>query len=290
MLAVCGEEEMRIAITGAEGQLGSSLQEAFEGNELLLIDLPEHDVTDMRIVSQIADWVPKAVIHAAAMTDVDGCEREQEAAYRVNALGTRNVALACQRCGAPMLYVSTDYVFDGTSDEPYLEYDEPNPGSVYARSKLGGEEFVRDLLKRFYIVRTAWLYGHNGKNFVEKMLELADRERELSVVANEFGSPTYAPDLAEAICRLMQHPLYGIYHLVNEGSCSRYEFAAKVLEMSGRTDVHLSPSRLYPRAAKVPRRAVLRNFSAATQLGISLRPWEEALQAYFEQRNRAGHC
>ena len=281
---------MRIAITGAKGQLGSSLQEAFEGNELLLIDLPEHDVTDMRIVSQIAGWVPEAVIHAAAMTDVDGCEREPEAAYRINALGTRNVALACQRCGAPMLYVSTDYVFGGTSDEPYLEYDEPNPGSVYARSKLAGEEFVRDLLKRFYIVRTAWLYGHNGKNFVEKMLELADRERELSVVANEFGSPTYAPDLAEAICRLMQHPLYGIYHLVNEGSCSRYEFAAKVLEMSGRTDVRVSPSRLYPRAAKVPRRAVLRNFSAATQLGISLRPWEEALQAYFEQRNRAGHC
>lgn len=277
---------MRIAITGAKGQLGRCLQEAFEGHELLLMDLPEHDVTDVGLVSQIADWVPEAVIHAAAMTDVDGCEREPETAYRVNALGTRNVALACQRCGAPMLYVSTDYVFDGTSEEPYLEYDEPNPESIYAKSKLAGEEFVRDLLERFYIVRTAWLYGHDGRNFVEKMLELADREKGLTVVANEFGSPTYAPDLAEAICRLMQHPLYGIYHLVNEGSCSRYEFAAKVLEMSGKTDVELSPSSLYPRAAKVPRRAVLRNFSAATQLGIVLRPWEEALQDYFERRNR----
>jgi len=277
---------MRIAITGAKGQLGRSLQEAFEGHELLLMDLPEYDVTGVGIVSQIADWAPEAVIHAAAMTDVDGCEREPEAAYRVNALGTRNVALACQRCGAPMLYVSTDYVFDGTSEEPYLEYDEPNPESIYAKSKLAGEEFVRELLMQFYIVRTAWLYGHNGRNFVEKTLELADRETGLSVVANEFGSPTYAPDLTDAICRLMRHPLYGIYHLVNEGSCSRYEFAAKVLELSGRTDVELSPSKLYPRAAKVPRRAVLRNFSAATQLGIVLRPWDEALQAYFERRDR----
>ena len=280
---------MRIAITGAEGQLGRSLQEAFEGNELLLIDLPDYDVTEGRIVSQIVEWGPEAVIHTAAMTDVDGCEREPDAAYRVNALGTRNIALACQRCDAPMLYVSTDYVFDGTSEEPYLEYDEPNPESVYARSKLAGEQFVRDLLKRFYIVRTAWLYGHDGKNFVEKILELADRERQLQVVDNEFGSPTYAPDLAEAICRLLQYPLYGIYHLVNEGSCSRYEFAAKVLELAGRTDVRLSPAGFYRRAAKVPRHAVLRNFSAATQLGISLRPWEEGLQAYFRQRSRAGH-
>jgi dTDP-4-dehydrorhamnose reductase len=276
---------MRIAITGAKGQLGRSLQRVFEGNELLLIDLPEYDVTDVGLESHIADWAPQGVIHAAAMTDVDGCERDPETAYRVNALGTRNVALACQRCEASMLYVSTDYVFDGTSDRPYSEYDEPNPESVYAKSKLAGEEFVRDLLTRFYIVRTAWLYGHNGRNFVEKVLELADREKALSVVANEFGSPTYAPDLAEAIYQLMQHPLYGIYHLVNEGSCSRYEFAAKVLELSGKTDVELSPSSLYPRAAKVPRCAVLRNFSAATQLGIVLRPWEEALEDYFERRN-----
>jgi dTDP-4-dehydrorhamnose reductase len=278
---------MRIAITGAKGQLGRSLQEAFEGHELLLIDLPERDVTEARIVSEIADWAPEAVIHAAAMTDVDGCEREPDAAYRVNALGTRNVALACQRSDATMLYVSTDYVFDGTSDEPYLEYDEPNPESVYARSKLAGEEFVRDLLTRFYIVRTAWLYGRNGSNFVEKVLELADREGQLQIVDNEFGSPTYATDLAEAICRLMQYPRYGIYHLVNEGSCSRYEFAAKVLELSGRTSVRLSPTRSYARAAKVPHRAVLRNSSAATELGIVLRPWEEALQAYFERRSRA---
>ncbi|HJX37483.1 MAG TPA: sugar nucleotide-binding protein, partial [Anaerolineae bacterium] len=125
---------MRLAITGAKGQLGRTLREAFPQEELLLIDLPEHDVSERSVVPLICDWQPDLVIHAAAMTDVDGCEKEPETAFKVNALGTRNVALACQRCGAPTLYVSTDYVFDGTKDEPYLEYDEPNPTSVYARS------------------------------------------------------------------------------------------------------------------------------------------------------------
>jgi len=280
---------MRIAITGALGQLGRSLQDALQGHELFLVDLPEHDVTEPATIATIADFEPHLVIHTAAMTDVDGCEKAPDDAYKVNALGTRNVALACQRCDAPMLYISTDYVFDGTSEEPYLEYDEPNPISVYAKSKLAGEELVRDLLNRFYIVRTAWLYGHTGNNFVKNILELAEEEDELSVVANEFGSPTYAPDLAEAIARLIQQPLYGIYHLVNEGSCSRYEFAAKILELAGMGDFPLHPTEIYARSAKVPRRAVLRNFCAATQLGITLRPWEEALRAYFVEREHAGH-
>jgi len=278
---------MRVVITGAKGQLGRSLRAAFAGNELLLIDLPQHSVADRGIIPVIADFGPDLVIHGAAITDVDGCEKDPPTAYRVNALGTRNVALACQRLGAPMLYVSTDYVFDGTRDEPYLEYDEPNPTSVYAKSKLAGEEFVRDLLSRFYIVRTAWLYGLRGLNFVEKMLKLAEEGGNVFVVANEFGSPTYAPDLAEAIARLIQHPLYGIYHLVNEGSCSRYEFAELVLELAGKNDVSLRPTTFYARAARVPRQAVLRNFCAATQLGISMRPWEEALSAYCEERRNA---
>jgi dTDP-4-dehydrorhamnose reductase len=278
---------MRLIITGADGQLGRSLQDSLGGNELFLVDLPEYDVTEVATVEAIVDFKPELVIHGGAMTDVDGCERDPETAYKVNALGTCNVALACQRSGAAMLYVSTDYVFDGTSDEPYLEYDEPNPISVYARSKLAGEEFVRDLLNRFYIVRTGWLYGHDGNNFVEKVLELAEREKGLSVVTNEFGSPTYARDLADAIARLVERGVYGIYHLINEGSCSRYELAVTILALAGKERVPVRPARIYARAAKVPRRALLRNFSAVTQLGIVLRPWEEALQAYFEERNRA---
>jgi dTDP-4-dehydrorhamnose reductase len=274
---------MRLAITGANGQLGRSLQDALEGSELFLIDLPDYDVADRAIIEAIVDFAPEVAIHAAAITDVDGCEKDPDTAYKVNALGTRNVALACQRVDAAMLYVSTDYVFDGTSDEPYLEYDEPHPLSVYARSKRAGEEIVRDLLSRFYIVRTGWLYGKGGHNFVQKMLELAERQKEISVVTNEFGSPTYATDLAQAIARLIESDLYGIYHLVNEGYCSRYELAAAALKLAGRDDVTLRPTRVYPRAALVPRRALLRNFSAATQLGIALRPWEDALAAYFEE-------
>lgn len=153
--------------------------------------------------------------------------------------------------------------------------------------KLAGEEYVRDLLKRYYIVRTAWLYGYPGQNFVEKMLALAQTQEKLNVVANEFGSPTYARDLAEAIARLAERPVYGIYHLVNEGACSRYEFASKILELGGKADFPLLPATVYARAARVPRRAVLRNFSGARQLGLVLRPWEEALSAYFEDRQSA---
>jgi dTDP-4-dehydrorhamnose reductase len=274
---------MRLVITGALGQLGRSLQQALKAHDLLLIDLPEHDVTQPDIIGTIEDFQPDLVIHAAAMTDVDGCEVNPDLAYKVNALGTQNMALACQRCDAPLLYVSTDYVFDGTKAEPYLEFDEPNPLGVYGRSKLAGELLVRDLLSRFYIVRTAWLYGRGGNNFVTKILELTEEREEVSVVTNEIGSPTYAPDLTEAIARLIEHPLYGIYHLVNEGSCSRYEFAQRILELAGKSRFPLHPAESYERATRVPANAALRNFCAATQLGITLRPWEEALRAFFEQ-------
>ena len=278
---------MRIVITGAWGQLGRSLQEALKGHKLFLIDLPEYDVADAGIIAAIAGFEPDLVIHAAAMTDVDGCELDPDAAYKVNALGTKNVALACQRCDAPLLYISTDYVFDGTKDEPYLEFDEPNPINIYGRSKLAGEDFVCCLLSHFYIVRSAWLYGQGGNNFVSKLLQLADERRELFMVTSEVGSPTYAPDLAQAVACLIEHPLYGIYHLVNEGSCSRYEFAHRILELAGKSDFPLYPVETYERPAKVPQYAVLRNFCAATQLGITLRPWEEALRAFFEERDDA---
>ena len=272
---------MRIVITGAEGQLGKSLQDVLIGHEILPVDLPEHDITRLDIITTIAAFQPDVVIHAGALTDVDACELDPDSAYRVNALGTRNVAVACQRCDAPMVYISTDYVFDGAKGEPYLEFEEPSPINVYGRSKLAGERLVRDLLSRFYIVRTAWLYAQGGNNFVAKILSLARERDELSVVTTEVGSPTYAPDLAEAIVRLIEYPLYGIYHLVNEGSCSRYEFASKILELAGKNGFPLHPARTYDRPTRVPANASLRNFCAATQLGIRLRPWEEALRSYF---------
>jgi dTDP-4-dehydrorhamnose reductase len=273
---------MRIIVTGAKGQLGRSLQRVLSGSDLFLVDLPEHDVTERRMARTIAEFQPDIVVHAAAMTDVDGCELDPDSAFRINELGTRNVAEGCRLCDAALLYVSTDYVFDGTKGEPYLESDEPNPVCVYGRSKLAGELIVRELLTRYFIVRTAWLYGHGGRNFVTKILELAAHRDELSVVTNEVGSPTYAPDLAAAIARLIEYPSCGTYHLVNEGSCSRFELAERILELAGRSRLALHGVQHYERLATVPANAALRNFSASTELGITLRPWQEALRAYFD--------
>ncbi len=273
---------MRIAITGARGQLGTSLQDVLAGEDVIPLNRPEYEITESDVISAIASLSPEVVIHTAAMTNVNDCELNPDAAYLVNALGTRNVALACQRCDAAMVYISTDYVFDGQKGEPYLEFDEPNPINVYGRSKLAGERYVQTLLHKFYIVRTAWLYSRTRDNFVKKVLRLADEREELFMVTNEVGSPTYAPDLAAAIVRLIRYPLYGIYHLTNQGFCSRYEFAKKILEFAGKGDFPLHPIDEYPRPAKPPAYAPLRNFCAA-QLGITLRPWQDALRAYFKE-------
>jgi dTDP-4-dehydrorhamnose reductase len=280
---------MRIVITGHKGQLGTALKKVLAGEELFGLDLPEHDITDpASIVNTVAELRPDAVIHAAAMTDVDGCERNPELAFRVNALGTHNTALACGRCGAVMIHVSTNDVFDGKLGRPYYEWDTPSPQSVYARSKAAAEFYVRTLLHRFYIVRTAWLYARGGNslqatgNFVTKIVAAADRIGALRVVTDEVSAPTYAPDLAEAIARLLRTGHYGIYHLTNSGVCSRYDWAVKILELAGRGHVPVEPitTDQWPRLAPPPLYAPLVNFTGAA-LGITLRPWEEALREYF---------
>lgn len=274
---------MRIAITGSKGQLGSALKKAFNAAELLEIDLPEHDITDLqRIGEAVGRFAPDLIIHTAAITDVDGCERNPELAYRVNVLGTRNMAVAAQRADAAFVYISTDYVFDGTKREPYWEFDRPNPLSVYARTKWLGEQITRDLLSRYYIARIAWLYGQGPRNFVRTVLRLADERDNLPMVIDEIGSPTYAVDVAQALYRLVQQPAYGIYHLTNAGSCSRYEWAQSILQQSGK-ELQLRPSQNYPRAARVPKRVTLRNYCAA-ELGITMRPWQEALREYLNER------
>jgi dTDP-4-dehydrorhamnose reductase len=274
---------MRFVITGHKGQLGRALQEVLAGEELLGLDLPEHDITDpTTIVDQVASFRPDLVIHGAAMTNVDGCERDPELAFRVNTLGTQNIALACLRSGAAMVHVSTNDVFDGRLGRPYYEWDTPTPQSVYARSKAAAEFYVRSLLHRFFIVRTAWLYARGGNNFVTKIVDAADRLGALRVVTDEVSAPTYAADLAEAIARLIPTQHYGIYHFANGGVCSRYEWACKILELAGRGEVPVEPitTDQWQRAAPPPLYAPLVNFAGAA-LGITLRPWEEALQEYF---------
>ncbi len=273
---------MRIVVTGHKGQLGRQLMQAFAGHDLLGLDLPGDDIAVSAIVGRIAGFGPELVLHAAAYTNVDGCETDPDLAFHANAVGTQMVALAAQRSGAALLYISTNEVFDGARRDLYREWDTPNPISVYARSKAAGEQVVRDLLGgRFYIVRIAWLFGPGGVNFVTKILDGAARHGALRVAGDEFGNPTYAPDLAAAIARLVATGHYGIYHLTNAGFCSRLEFAREITRLAGRSDVPVSPilSADWPRPSRPPLHAILANTNAAA-LGIGLRPWQEALAEY----------
>ena len=213
---------------------------------------------------------------------MDGCERDPDLAFRVNVLGTQNVALACGRIGATMVHISTNDVFDGQLGRPYYEWDSPSPQSVYARSKAAAEFYVRTLLKRFYIVRTAWLYDRGGSNFVTKIIAAADKHGTLEVVTDEVSAPAYAPDLAQAIAQLVPTNHYGIYHFTNSGTCSRYEWACKIMELAGRGHVRVEPIThdQWQRAAPPPLYAPIVNFAGAA-LGITLRCWEDALLEYF---------
>lgn len=275
---------MRILLTGHKGQLGRTLLPLLLEHEVRGIDLPEHDITDRGHVQSIVHtFCPHLVIHAAAMTHVDGCARDPEAAYRVNGLGTQYLVLAAAEVGAELLYISTNEVFDGATTQPYHEWSTRNPVNAYGRSKLAGEWYTQNLLTRFYIVRTAWLYAEGGTNFPHKMIQLADQHGKLRVVQDEVGNPTYVVDLAHAVLRLIQTKAYGVYHLVNEGIASRYEFALEILRLSGRQDITLTPisSAEYARASTPPPYAPLEN-SAAAALGITLRPWKAALAEFLE--------
>ncbi len=278
---------MRIAITGGRGQLGRELTRTLSPiHEIIILDVPECDITQRREIDCIVNYLPDLVIHAAAMTDVDGCARDPAAAYRVNALGTQNVALACQRANATMLYISTNEIFDGTKQSSYLEFDEPHAINPYGASKLAGERYVQMLLDRFYIVRTAWMFSPGGMNFPKKIIEAAQGatgQSPLQVVDDEIGNPTYAPDLAVAIAQLIETKHYGLYHLTNEGAVSRHDFAERIFQLAG-LQVPLTRAKLsdYKRDSMPPRNGTLENFAAATVLGIKLRHWQQALEDYFK--------
>lgn len=277
---------MRIIITGAQGQLGRAMQVALAESALVLIDIPHWDITDPRLVPLMANLRPDVVVHCAAMTDVDGCARNPDLAYHINAFGTQNVALACQRASAALLYISTNEVFDGRSSQPYREFDTPHAINPYGASKLAAEQIAARLVNKLYIVRIAWLFSPQSSNFVSKIIALADQRRQLRVVTDEVANPTYAPDLANAVARLIRTEHYGIYHLVNEEYCSRYEFAVEIMKQSGRETVPVLPitSDQFERPSVPPLFTPLRN-TVGTALGITLRPWQDALADYFTQRN-----
>ncbi len=291
-------EALKILITGISGMLGVDLYQTLrEKYEVVGFDLQEFpsisflpppvqrgDITRIGEVKRaFHELTPDLVVHTAAYTDVDGCEKNPDKAYKVNALGTQNVCLASQELNVPLIYISTDFVFDGKKDSPYLESDQPHPISIYGMSKLVGEEYVRTLLHRYFIVRTSWLYGHYGKNFVETILKLAEEKEELTVVDDQVGSPTYTKDLSRKIKELLSTKSYGVYHITNSGSCSWYEFAREILELSGIKGVEVRPitSEELDRPAPRPRFSVLEDSRPREVLGNSMRDWKEALRDYI---------
>jgi len=273
---------MRIFITGNRGQLGSELMRALASHDVAGGDLPEFDIRDADLTHRlIVEHHSDIVIHTAALTDTRLCETDPDLAHAVNVEGTRNIALACREAGAALVYVSTNEVFDGTKGTPYVESDEPHAINVYGRSKLEGEQAALSTLHRCYIVRTAWLYGA-GRDFPAKILAAAEQHTELMLVTDEVATPTLAADLASAIAQLIQHSEYGIYHFTNAGECSRYDWAREVLRLAGRDDVVLKPTTLAefkPFPSKPPYTALAN--TAGDCLGITLRPWQEALAAHF---------
>ena len=272
---------MRILITGATGQLGLALQELLpqQGHEAAALGRKELDISDASAVAQtLDDHSPDLVINAAAYTNVDGCETEVEAAYRVNSLGPRNLAVNCERLGCELLHVSTNYVFDGEKEAPYEPFDLPSPQSVYAKTKLDGEEYVKHLCHRWYVVRSAGVYGE-GNNFVRTMLRVGRERDTLKVKDDEYVSPTYARDLAGSIAEVIRSEAYGLYHMTNAGSCSWYEFAKEIFKLSGvEVEVQSVPSSEYPLPAPRPANGLLSNLGSP-----ELRHWREALEEYLER-------
>lgn len=274
---------MQILITGANGLLGKQLALQLQAHSVTGVDVDTVDITNRQAVQQVfASIQPELVIHCAALTAVDYCAEHPQEALKVNAVGTKNIALACQSYQTALVYMSTNEVFAGRPGCFYGEYDLPEPANPYAYSKWVGEQIVRDLLPQHYIVRTSWLFAPEGKNFIHTILHRVREGNPLRVVTNEVSSPTYASDLAEAIARLIETEQYGIYHLVNEGYVSRYAFARHALDLAGFAEKPIEPVALaeYWRASRPPEHAVLKNFMAA-ELGIILRPWQDALAAFF---------
>ena len=276
---------MKILITGSNGMLGHDLIEVLKGNhELILTTSKTLDITDKEHVLEfISQNNPDVVINSAAYTDVDGCEENQDLAYRVNGEGVENLALACRQTDSTLVHISTDYIFNGKNTRPWFEDDEIGPISVYGKSKLKGEQAILEILDKFFIVRTAWLYGINGKNFPKTMLELAENHSEITVVYDEVGTPTYTPDLAEAISQLIETDYYGIYHITNSGSCSWCEFARYIFEISGK-DVKVIPvtASEFARPAPRPHYSVLNNRNWVENGFEPLRSYKEAIKEYIE--------
>jgi dTDP-4-dehydrorhamnose reductase len=277
-----------LLVIGAEGMLGRDLVDVlhsfFPEDAVVGWDMEEIDIQkEEESVFKIEKLRPNIVIHVAAYTDVDRCERDEEKAFAVNAEGTKYVALAASRCRAKLIYLSTDYVFDGNKREPYVESDLPHPLNVYGRSKWQGEQYVQELVKNGLIIRTQWLYGRYGKNFVASILQQAREKKALSIVNDQIGSPTYTVDLAKAISVLIQFNAQGIFHAANSDHCTWFTFGQAILNLLGMNEVKVIPisSGALDRPAVRPSYSVFNCQKLKEKTGLTLRPWSEALKDYL---------
>jgi dTDP-4-dehydrorhamnose reductase len=288
---------MKILITGSKGQLGNELQdiiktgkaeigeisEEIKNSEVFALDVEELDITNLGQVKKVLyDIKPDVVINCAAATNVDGCESNKDLAFKINAIGPRNLAIVCEVIGAKLVQVSTDYVFSGVGETPLTEYDLTAPYSVYGKTKLKGEEYVREFSSKYYIVRTAWLYGYVGKNFVYTMMNLGEQKESLNVVNDQKGNPTNANDLAYHILKLIETEEYGIYHCTGKGECTWYDFAKLIMELSGRKCiVNPCTSEEFKTPAKRPEYSSLDNIMLRCTVGDEMRDWKEALKSFI---------
>ena len=278
---------MKILVLGHKGMLGHDLMLRLAGSH----EVEGRDADAFDIASQadceriVAECAPDLVVNAAAYTNVDGCETDQDRCFAVNAVGVKNIALACRPGTIPLVHFSTDYVFDGRKGSPYTEEDVPAPLNVYGASKLEGERFLQAFSDQYLLIRTAWLYGRHGKNFVKTILEKSETQKTLEVVDDQIGAPTYTRDLAAAVAVLIGGGHRGLFHVTNRGRCSWYEFACRILQYAGRDDVTVRPipSERLTRPARRPAWSVLSGQKFYRETGKTLPYWQIALQDYLDK-------
>ena len=277
----------KIIVTGCNGQLGRAINHELMGKhdiEFVNTDVAELDITNIDKVMELARKVkPYAIINCAAHTGVDACEDEWDKAYRINAIGPRNLSIAASETGAKMVHISTDYIFDGKANKPYIEFDRPNPQGAYGTTKLAGEKMVKDFADRYFILRTAWLYGE-GQNFVKTMLRLSESNDKVRVVGDQVGSPTSAKELAAAIAHLLFTENYGLFHATCEGSCSWAQFAEEIFRLVGK-DTRVEAITTEEFGAKAPRPAysILENYMFKLTTDYMFADWHDALTVYMKE-------
>lgn len=290
---------MNILITGSKGQLGNEFQsiirngraeigeisDVIKKSEVVALDVDELDITNLNEVKRLLNNLkPEVVINCAAATNVDGCESNEDFAFKVNSIGPRNLAIACEEIAAKLVQVSTDYVFSGAGIKPLAEYDLTAPYSVYGKTKLLGENYVREFSTRYFIIRTAWLYGYVGHNFVYTMRKLGKEKDVINVVNDQRGNPTHANDLAYHILKLIETDYYGVYHCTGKGECSWYEFAKMIIELSGgKCIVKPCSSDEYKSPTKRPEYSSLDNMMLRNTVGDEMRNWQDAIRSFIDR-------